>query len=66
MPGTADKIIASLRSTQSEKARIAMGGADHRYRDLRIENSLPDGNGDEARLKKGAQVEVALTAKPKK
>ncbi len=35
-------------------------------RDLRIENTLADGNGNEVRLKKGAHVEVTVTARPKK
>jgi hypothetical protein len=56
-------------STKSSRLRfraspkIAIEGADHRYRDLRIENSLGDEHGDEVRLKKGAHVEVTVTAK---
>jgi hypothetical protein len=64
--GTVNKIIAPLRSTQPEKAQIAVAGADNRYRDLRIGNTLTDGTGDEVRLKKGAHVQVTVTAKPKK
>ena len=66
IPGTVDKIIASRGPTQPEKAQIAVAGADDRYRDLRIENTWTDGNGNEVRLKKGAHVEVTVTAKPKK
>jgi len=33
------------------------------YRDLRIENSLTDEHGDEVGLKKGAHVDVTITAK---
>ena len=66
LPGTVNKIIASLRTIQPEKAQIAVAGADDRYRDLRIENTLTDGNGNEVSLKKGAHVEVTVTAKPKK
>jgi hypothetical protein len=66
LSGTVNKIIASLRTAQSEKAQIAVAGADGRYRDLRIENTLTDGNGNEVGLKKGAHVEVTVTAKPKK
>jgi len=54
LPGTVHKIIASLRATQPEKAQIAV--ADHQPRDLRIENTLADGNGNEVRLKKGIHV----------
>ena len=49
---------------QPEKANIAVEGADHRHRDLRIENTLTDEHGDDVRLKKGAQVEVTVTAEP--
>src|SRR5579864_7006525 len=62
MPGTVDKIIPSPGPTQPEKAQIAVGGADHGYRDLRIENTLTDEHGDDVRLKKGAHVEVTVTA----
>src|ERR1700680_4864375 len=65
MPGTVDKIIPSPRPTQPEKAQIAVDGADHRHRDLRIENTLTDEHGDDVRLKKGAHVEVTVTAEPK-
>jgi hypothetical protein len=63
IPGTVDKLIPSPRPSQPENAQIALDGADHRYRDLRIENTLTDENGDEVRLKKGAHVEVTVTAK---
>ena len=66
LSGTVNKIIASLRTIQPEKAQIAMAGADDQYRDLRIENTLTDRNGNEVRLKKGAYIEVTVTAKPKK
>ena len=63
MPGTVDKIIPSLLPSQPEKAQIAVEGADRQYRNLRIENMLTDENGDDARLKKGAHVEVTVTAR---
>ncbi|MGC1687003.1 MAG: hypothetical protein WA734_15355 [Candidatus Acidiferrales bacterium] len=66
MPGTVDKIIQSPRPRQPEKAQIAVKGADPRYRDLRIENTLTDENGDDVRLKKGAHVEVTVTAGSKR
>lgn len=66
MPGTVDKIIPSPRLSQPEKAQIAVEGAPRRHRDLRIENKLTDENGDDVRLKKGAHVEVTVTAGPKK
>src|SRR4029077_1852082 len=52
-PGTVDKIIPSPRPSQPEKAQIAVDGANHRHRDLRIENTLTDEHGDDVKLKKG-------------
>jgi hypothetical protein len=66
VPGTVNKIIPSSGPSQPEKAQIAVEGADHRYRDLRIENTLTDEHGDDVNLKKGARVEVTVTAEPKK
>ena len=65
MSGTVNKIIPSPRQSQPEKAQIAVAGADHRHRNLRIENTLTDENGDAVSLKKGAHVEVTVTAEPK-
>jgi hypothetical protein len=65
MSGTVDKIIPSPRPSQPEKAQIAVDGADHRHRDLRIENTLNDEHGDDVKLKKGAHVEVTVAAEPK-
>jgi len=65
MPGTVEEIFPSQRPSQPEKAQIAVEGADHEYRDLRIENTLTDENGDDVRLKKGAHVEVTVTANAK-
>jgi len=65
MPGTVDKIIPASHPSQPEKAQISVGGADRGYQDLRIENTLTDEHGDDVRLKKGAHVEVTVTAGPK-
>src|ERR1700675_4783131 len=62
LPGTVDKIIPSPRPSQPEQAQIVVDGADYRYRDLRIENTLTDEHGDDVRLIKGAHVEVTVTA----
>ena len=64
MPGTVDKIIPSPRPRQPEKAQIAVDGAHRPHRDLRIENTLLDENGDDVKLKKGSHVEVKVTAEP--
>lgn len=62
MPGTVEKIIKSPHPSEPEKAEIAIEGADHLYREIRIENTLTDENGEEVRLKEGAKVEVKLEA----
>jgi hypothetical protein len=62
MPGTVNKIISSPRPSQPEKIQITVDGPDHGHRDLRIENTLTDEHGDDVRLKKGAHVEVTVTA----
>jgi hypothetical protein len=63
VPGTVNKIIASPRPSQPEKAEIAVDGDDSRNRALRIENKLTDEHGDDVSLKKGAHVDVIVTAK---
>jgi hypothetical protein len=66
MPGTVDKIIPSPRPSQPEEAQIAVNKAGRPHRDFRIENTLTDEHGDEVKLKKGAHVEVTVTAEPKR
>lgn len=63
MPGTVDRIIPSSRRRRPEKAQLAVSGPDHRNQDLRIENALTDENGDDVKLKKGAHVDVTVTAR---
>ena len=63
-PGTVQRIIKPAYSGQPEKAEIVVHGADDLYKEIRIENALVDENGDEATLKKGAQVEVKIEADP--
>ena len=65
MPGTVEKIILPVHPSQPEKAQISVEGADDLYREIRVENSLTDENGDEVRLKKGAEVEITVEADPK-
>jgi len=61
IPGTVDKVIPSPTPSLPEKAQISIEGG-HGYRDLRIENSLTDEHGDAVKIKKGAHVEVTVTA----
>jgi hypothetical protein len=62
MPGFVHKLIRSSPS-EPEKAQIFVLG-DHRFRELRIENTLADKRGKKVKLKKGAHVEITIAAKP--
>lgn len=64
LPAVVEKIIKSPSPNTPEKAQIAVEGADHLYRELRIENTLLDENGDKVSLKPGAEVEVTIAAEP--
>jgi hypothetical protein len=61
-PGTVGKIIKSPFPQVPEKAEISIEGADHLYREIRIENTLEDENGKKVKLKEGAQVDVTVEA----
>lgn len=62
LPGTVEKIIRPVVPQDPEKAQIAVEGADHLYREIRVENELQDGNGQPVKLKVGANVEVTIEA----
>ena len=64
LTGTVEKIIPSPYAGAPEKAQIAVEGADDLYKELRVENTLTTEDGEEVRLKKGAQVEVKIEASP--
>jgi hypothetical protein len=64
LPAVVEKIIKSPSPSVPEKAQIAVEGADHLYRELRIENTLTDENGGKVRLKQGAEIEVTIAAEP--
>ncbi|MGB6484857.1 MAG: hypothetical protein WBE86_15330 [Candidatus Acidiferrales bacterium] len=63
-PGVVEKIIKPVVPDQPEKAQIAIEGADHLYREIRIENTLVDDEGKEVKLKEGADVDVTVEADP--
>jgi len=64
LPATVEKIIPSRMPNEPEKAQISVHGADHLYREIRIENALTDENGESVRLKQGAEVDVTIEADP--
>jgi hypothetical protein len=61
MPALVEKIIKSPFG-EPDKAQIAVESADHLYREIRIENTLTDENGNRVELKPGAEVEVTVAA----
>ena len=63
LPGTVEKILKSPIPDEPEKAQIAVEGADELYREIRIDNTLTNEDGEEVSLKPGARVDVTLEAK---
>jgi hypothetical protein len=64
LPGVVEKIIPSIHPAEPEKAQIAVEGADHLYREIRVDNVLVDSDGKKVALKPGAEVEVKIEAEP--
>lgn len=64
LPGIVEKIITPVIPTEPEKAQIAVEGADHLYREIRVENRLKNEDGKEVALKPGAEVDVKIEAEP--
>lgn len=64
LPAVVEKVIKPPSPDEPEKAQITVEGADYLYRELRIENTLTDENGEKVRLKLGAEVEVTIEAPP--
>jgi len=62
LPATVEKIIPPSFPSDPEKAQVAVEGADHLYRELRVENKLTTDTGTDVRLKPGAHVEVTIEA----
>jgi hypothetical protein len=62
LPGTVEKIIRPVVPDQSEKAQIVIEGADHLYKELRIQNTLTDKDGKVVHLESGANVRITFTS----
>jgi hypothetical protein len=62
LPGKVEKIIKSPFPQEPEKAQVSVEGADHLYKEIRVENKLKDENGKEVKLKPGAEVDVIIEA----
>lgn len=64
MAATVEKIIKPLVSGEPEKAQISVEGAEHLYREIRIENNMTTPDGETVGLKPGAEVNVVIEADP--
>jgi len=64
LPGTVEKIIPAIGNQVPEKAQIQLEGADELYREIRIDNTLEDADGNPVSLKRGADVDVTIEADP--
>jgi hypothetical protein len=63
LPGKVEKVInPHPNSGEPEKAQIAVEGADHLYREIRVPNRLVDDDGRKVKLKEGAEVAVRIEA----
>lgn len=60
LPAVVEKVIRPVQPGEPEKAQIGVQGADHLYRELRIENALVDENGERVKLKPGDEVDVTI------
>jgi hypothetical protein len=62
LSGTVEKIIKPVAPSEPEKAQIGVNEADALYREIRIENTVVDEHGEEAKLRAGAQVDLIVEA----
>jgi hypothetical protein len=62
LPAVVEKIVQSVDPSEPEKAQIAILGADDLYKEIRIENTLEDADGEKVKLKPGAVVDVTIEA----
>ena len=65
LPGTVQKIIKPIDPHAEDTAEISIPKAEDLYREIRVENTLKDENGEKVGLKEGAQVDVTIEADKK-
>lgn len=63
--GKVQKVPKPILKHETEKIEIRVEGADDLYREIRVENVVEDENGEKARVKPGAEIEVVLETDPK-
>jgi hypothetical protein len=62
LQGTVQRIIPPIHPAMPEKAKIDIDGGDDLYREIRVENEVTGDNGEKAKLKPGAEVDIILEA----
>jgi len=65
LPGTVEKVIKPFVPGQPEKVQIGLETEEHLYREIRVENTLTNADGEKVALKEGAEVEVTIAADEK-
>jgi len=63
--GTVRKVIKPVVPGQPEKAEIEIHEADDLYKEMRIENTLVNPEGEKVKLKPSAEVDVTIKADKK-
>jgi predicted DNA-binding antitoxin AbrB/MazE fold protein len=61
-PGTVEKLVKPVDPRDPEKAQINIHDAEPLYQEIRIDNTLIDEDGNEVKLKEGAEVDVHVEA----
>src|SRR5882724_8706593 len=62
LPGTVQKIIKPIDPDAEDTAEISIEKAEDLYREIRVENTLKDENGEKVGLKEGSPVDVTIEA----
>lgn len=60
--GTVEKVIPRSCPKENEKVQIGVHEADELYREIRVDNTLTDDEGEAVQLKPGAEVDIILEA----
>lgn len=60
--GTVEKVIQRSFPKENEKVQIGVHEADELYREIRVDNTLTDDEGEVVQLKPGAEVDVIVEA----
>lgn len=62
LQGTVQKIIKPVHPGMPEKAQIEVKDGEDLYREIRVENEVADDQGEKAKLKQGAEVDIIVEA----